>query len=88
MPTPKQVRHHYKKCRRYFYLLQRALNDAHSCNVINYKEKKNANGYFEPTLESVCGAVSDAKERFDISTKDQLANAMKEELMRELKGVY
>jgi hypothetical protein len=88
VPTPKQVRHHYKRCRRYFYLLQCALNDAHLRGVINYKEKKQDNGYYAPTLESVCDAVSTARDRFEISTKEQLATALKTELMNEMKGIY
>jgi hypothetical protein len=69
-------------------LLLKALEAAHGFEVINYKPRKNDKGYMVDTLESVCMAVYEAKERFEISTKDQLAEAMQEELMKELKGIY
>lgn len=87
MPTPKQTRAHYKKCRRYFYLLLNALNDAHNAKVIDYEER-----YHDSKLvsshPSVCTKIHEAKDNFETATKRQLANAMKEELMAEMKGVY
>lgn len=88
MPTPKQTRYHYKKCRKKFYELLNALNEAHTARVINYEQMKNDKGYFVDTLPSVCDAVYQAKENFDIATKNQLAEAFKTEAMNELKGVY
>lgn len=88
MPTPKQVRHHYKQCRKAFYKLQTVLNEAHRLGVINYKPVKNEKGYFNDTLESVCDSVYTAKERFEIATKDQLADAIRKEMMDELKDIY
>lgn len=87
-PTPKQIREHYKKCRRAFYKLQCALNEAHRMNVIDYEEAKNASGYYEYKHASVCEAVGVAKENFENSTRRQLHYAIQTELMSELKGVY
>lgn len=87
MPTVKQTRHHYKKCRRYFYLLLNALNEAHDLKVINYEEKYH-DGKLVSQLPSVCSKVYEAKDNFETATKRQLAEAMKNELMSELKGIY
>lgn len=81
VPTNKQVRKQYKKCRRYFYLLQCALNNAHNCGLINYD---NAGA----KLPSVCDAVYDAKKRFEMATEKQLAHTIRQELLNELKGVW
>lgn len=88
MPTPKQVRHHYKNCRKLFYKLKKALNEAHDLGVINYQERKNAEGNYRPTLPSVCETIWEAEDRFEGATRDQLANAMKAELMKEVRGIY
>jgi hypothetical protein len=86
MPTPKQVRHHYKKCRRYLWLLQRALNDAHNADVIDYRPRSiNSN---DPALLSVCSSIGEAKIRFEKATEQARADAFKSECMSELKDVY
>lgn len=89
MPTAKQVRFHYGRCRRRFWLLLKALNDAHNVDVINYESK------IDPVTkqrcnvhESVCDKVYQAKAAFDKATQRQLAGAMRDEIMSELKDVY
>lgn len=82
MATNKQVRRHYKKCRRYFWLLQKALNDAHDCGLIDYEQ------YGKPPLPSACGALSEAKKNFESAVEKQLYYTLRNELMNELKGVW
>jgi hypothetical protein len=84
MPTPKQVRHHYKKCRRYFYLLQCALNDAHGADVINYRRNEMLSTAAD--LPSVCGAVDRAKDNFEVATEQARAQAIRDECMTELRS--
>lgn len=77
MPTPKQVRYHYKRVMSAWYRLYAALRDAHNADVIIYE------GY-----EGVapCETNNQTRERFRTSTKEQLATAMHEELMKEVRG--
>lgn len=89
MPTPKQVRHHYKRCRQRSYMLLTALREAHDAGVIDYEAKYNIETkQLKDTLPSVCDAVYVAKENFEAATKKQLANAMRTEILDELKGVW
>ena len=75
IPTPKQVRYHYKKCRTLFEKLERALRDAHEAGVIQYDQTNYV-------LESPCPLVFDADRRLDKTTEKALANAMRWEIMR------
>jgi predicted RNA-binding protein YlxR (DUF448 family) len=84
MPTPKQTRFHYKRCRKAFYQLLTALNDAHNAGVIDYGKKKDERGVWVDALPSVCKAVFEAKDNFRRATQEQLADAMEAELMSEL----
>ncbi len=79
MPTPKQVRRCYKRVRYHIYQLQTALNEAHNLNVIKYDDY---------ATQAPCRALGDVRDRFDASTEKQRAQAIKDELMKELKGVY
>lgn len=81
LPTPKQVRFHYKRMRRRWYLLQEALNDAHNANVIAYPEEK----YHEL---GPCASNWQTRERIEFTTKEARAKAIHDEVLNELKGVY
>lgn len=76
MPTPKQVRFHYLKMWKLHRKLALAMNAAHHANVIQYKDF---------TAESPCSTHCATEDRIDSTTEKQLAQAMKEEI---LKGQY
>lgn len=78
MPTPKQVRFHYKRIRRRLYMLQNALNAAHNADVIVY------DGY----SNGPCCALDMVRVRIEETTKDTRATAFREECMDELKKVW
>lgn len=74
MPTLKQCRYHFKKIARLRYALSKALNDAHTAKVIDYKDQ---------TL-SPCDALYDCWERVGMTTERSIANAVKADIMKEL----
>ena len=69
-------------------MLLTALREAHDAGVIDYEPKKNESGHFIDTLDSVCTTVYEAKDNFENATKKQLAKAIREEIMADLKGVW
>jgi hypothetical protein len=71
MPTPKQVRYHYKRIYNLRYRLSVALNDAHHADVIQYTDYQ---------TQSPCKSLSEMWERFKDSTKNTLWQAMREEI--------
>lgn len=80
MPTPKQVRYHYGRCRKKIHALLDALNDAHQANVIDYEVTKTAEGNWRQKHESVCDKLWEALSNFDKATERQLAAAMRTEI--------
>jgi hypothetical protein len=78
MPTPKQTRAFYRRIRFHLYHLQRALNDAHSAEAIAYDKYE----------DGPCYALYEVKDRIHATMKDALAAATRDEVMRELKGIY
>lgn len=78
IPTPKQVRYHYKKIHRLHNQLGEALNQAHNAGVIVYEQAKY-------TDEGPCYTHYKTWQRFRDTTKDQLANAMATEIVRDKK---
>ncbi len=76
--TPKQVRNHYKKIRYHMYRLQTALHNAHNADVIKYGD----------SVDSPCSALYKCRELVDKTTKDARAEALKDECMNELKGIW
>jgi len=72
-PTALQVRHHYGKIAKLRHQLQEALNDAHNANVIRYDSKF----YNE---QSPCKLLYQVWERIKLTTHDQLAQAMRDEI--------
>lgn len=81
MPTPKQVREHYKKIRYHFYRLSTALHKAHAADVIVYPN----NRYEE---EGPCRSLEECRIRVEKTTEKARAEALRIEVMRELKGFY
>lgn len=71
MPSPKQVREHYGRVSKLFDRLCDALNVAHAYEVIKYTDY---------AAESPCKLVYEAIDRFNETTKNQLAAAMREEI--------
>ncbi len=78
MPTPKQVRSHYKSVRYFSYHLRRALSSAHEARVIVYDDYN----------KGPIAALMEVMNRIETTTKDARAQAMKDEVMKELKGMY
>jgi len=81
MPSPKKVREHYKKIRFHLYRLQVALNNAHNADVIIYDRDKFS-------AEAPCHTTAELRKRIDITTKEAMARAFREECMGQLKGVW
>lgn len=81
MPTPKQVREHYKRLRYHMWQLQKALNDAHNADVIVYDATKFA-------AEAPCACMHELRLRIEKTTEATRAKAMKDEIMSEMKAVY
>lgn len=79
MATLKQTKKVYKQIRYHLYHLQCALNRAHDLRVIRYED------YSE---ESPCKTLMQTKNRIKLTTEKALAEAMSEEIMKELKGVW
>lgn len=75
MPTPKQVRFHFKRVENAWYRLLDAMTDAHNADVIVYDSTK----YVE---EGPCKAHRETKERFLKTTEKVLAQAMREEIRK------
>jgi hypothetical protein len=80
-PTPKQVRFHYKRLRYRWWLLQKALNDAHNANVIEYED-----GKFNE--QAPCRTSSELRDRINLTTEKARARAFRDECMDELKDVW
>lgn len=78
MPTPKQVRDHYKKIRYHLYRLRCALNNAHNVEVIQYGQY----------ADGPCAAMDELVQRIETTTEKTRAQAFKQECMNELKGVW
>lgn len=78
MPTLKQCRYHFKKIARARYALANALNDAHNANVIEYKDQ----------VDSPCDSLWECWERVGRTTEKAMANALKGDVIKELKGRY
>lgn len=76
MPTPKMVRYHYRRLRRAWYQLQKALDDAHNADVIKYEK------YQE---QSPCQTNWETKTRINATTEKQLAEAFRDEILADLK---
>lgn len=83
MPTSKQVRYHYGRCRKKFDSLLDALNSAHQANVIDYEVAKTPDGTWRQKHESVCDKVWEALRNFDKATERQLATAMRTEIQNK-----
>lgn len=81
MPTPKQVKEHYKKIRYHLYRLQVALNNAHEAEVIVYDD-----GRFVD--EGPCYSLDQCKKRIELTTMVARAMAFRTECLRELKGIW
>lgn len=77
MPTPKQVRYHYRRLRRAWYQLQKALDDAHNAEVIEYEEAY--------SVAAPCSTNFETKKRIEATTEKQLAKAFREEVLADLK---
>lgn len=77
VPTSKQVRFHYGRIKRLRYKLQQALNAAHDAKVIEYKDYN---------TESPCKTLYETDTRIELTTKDNRALAMHNEIMKELKN--
>lgn len=72
MPTPKQVRYHYRRVQRAYEKLANALNDAHNCDVLVYENYPD---------ESPCSTNYQTKQRMDKTMEKALAQAMRDEIM-------
>lgn len=78
MPTPKQVRFHYKKIMFHQEKLRAALNDAHDAGVIEYDSKLYAE-------QSPCKTNFQTYDRIKLTTESTRAQAIHEEIMGEIK---
>ncbi len=72
-PTPRQVRLHYAALYKAHNRMQDALNAAHAAGVIHYE------GSY--TDEAPCWSHWQTWKRIEATTKHQLAEAMKREIM-------
>lgn len=81
MPTPKQTRALYKRVRFHWWQLHKALNDAHNAEVIKYDSSKY--GELAP-----CFSMGELKERIENTTLKARAEALKQEVMDEMKDVW
>lgn len=78
MPTPKQVRYHYKKCSVLFDKLADALNEAHNKKVLEYEQEKY-------DTNSPCPLVYEAITRFNSCCRSSLYYAYKSEILHPRK---
>jgi hypothetical protein len=81
MPTPKQVRYHYKRMMYRWRQLQNALNDAHNASVIKYPD-----GAYRD--EAPCASHWVTRDKIDATTEKNLANAMRSEIKKEMKNEF
>jgi len=81
MPTPKQVKEHYKRIKFHLYHLEQALNNAHDKEVVQYPPDK----YSE---ESPCRMLAEVRNRIELTTQKARAAAFKTECMNEMKRVW
>ena len=75
MPTPKQVRHHYRELMKYRSRLQLALNRAHDAGVIVYTDY---------ATESPCSTLYETEKRIKATTEAARAKAIHDEVMRDI----
>ncbi len=76
MATLKQCRYHYAKIARARYALSKALNDAHTAKVIDYKDG----------ADSPCDALWECWERVQKTTSASMATALREDIMKGVRG--
>lgn len=79
MPSPKQVRKSYKSIRYHIYRLQNALSAAHALDCLVYTNYP---------LESPCSSLDELRKRVELTTEKPRAQALKDECMNELKGIW
>lgn len=82
MPTPKQVRYHYKKIAKLRWRLSSALHEAYKADVLKYKNKEEDQEY---QGHYVCNALEDMWQKFKRATDAQLVEAMRTEIMENIK---
>ena len=75
MPTPKQVRYHFSKVDKLISKLENAMWQAQDAKVIVYKDA---------ATQSPGNSLSECYSRFIDATKDQLAQAMREEIRKDV----